>query len=375
MRFLINISRNLNDKFKLKRKLEDTLNEISQKSERKNYLRFIFLNLLIIAFIIISYVYISESFGSISSIFINNQEFSVQFGITLLIFTFFSILAGPIHGVISGFLGELLFQLAFYDTLYLEWCFIVAILGLLSGIYKYRPLKYYDPLNVYYTFIALIIVSSVIFGLIMVIQFFLYPGQESAEMIIINYGFKFFLQALISIIFIVPILLLIYDRVLSKEERHLYYIILTHHPLSASDHTFYLKFGRTNIYFCSRCSGVIIGGLIALFTFYLTYKIFHVEFSAEFSLLLCIVLPVPGLIDWGTQRLFLRKSTTSSRLFTGFIIGSALHFMSFTYNYYYYTLLILVVYFGIFGVLVFLGHKKEMKLLKEELDNFPPEVE
>jgi len=360
---------------KLKRKFEDNLSELPQKLEGKNYLSFIFLNLFISAFIIISYVYISEPFGSISTIFINNQGFSVQFGITLLIFTFFSILAGPIHGFISGFLGELLYQLAFYDSLYLEWCFIVALLGLLCGIYKYRPMSYFDPLKVYYTFVALIIVSSIIFGLIMVIQFFLYPGQHSPEIIILNYGFKFFLQAIISIIFLVPLLLLIYDRILSKEERHLYYMILTHHPLSMSDHTFYLKFGRTKIYFCSRCSGVIIGGLIALFSTYLTYKIYQIEFSAEISLLLCLILPVPGLIDWGSQRLLLRKSNTSSRLFTGFIIGLALHFMSFTYSYFYFTLLILIVYFTIFGVLVFLGHKKEMKLLKEELDNFPPKVE
>ncbi len=351
------------------------MNEIPQNREGKNYLRFIFLNLLIIIFIIISYVYISESFGSISSIFINNQEFSVQFGITLLLFTLFSILAGPIHGVISGFLGELLFQLAYYNKIYFEWCFIVAILGLLSGIYKYRPMKYFNPLNVYYTFIVLILVSCIIFGLIVLIQFSLYSGQESVEVIIINYGFKFFLQSLISIIFIVPILLLIYDRIFSKEEKHLYYMILTHHPVSVSDHTFYFKFGRTKIYFCSRCSGVILGGLISMFSTDMLYKILQVEISAEFSLFLCIVLPIPGLIDWGTQRLLLRKSTTSYRLFTGFFIGSALHFMGYTYKYYYYTFLILVIYFTIFGILVFFGHKKELKLLKEEMNNFPKEIE
>jgi len=365
----------LHYKSKLIRKPEDILNETPQKLEGKNYLRFIFLNLLINAFIIISYVYISEPFGSISSIFVNNQEFSVQFGITLLIFTFFSILAGPIHGLVSGFLGELFFQLAYYDTLYLEWCFIVAILGLLSGIYKYRPLKYYDPLKVYYTFIALIIVSCIIFGLIMIIQYFLNPGQNSAEMIILNYGFKFFLQALISIIFFVPILLLIYDRILAKEEKHLYYMILTHHPLSASDHTFYLNFGRTKIYFCSRCSGVILGGLLAMFALGLIESIFNTELSGEIALLLILILPIPGIIDWGTQRLLLRKSTTESRLFTGFIIGAALHIMSFTYKYYFFTMLILIVYFTIFGVLVFLGHKKELRLLNEEFDNFPPETE
>ena len=352
------------------------MTESAQIKERSNILRIIFLNLLIIAFITISYVYISEPFGSISTIFINNQEFSIQFGITLLIFTFFSVLAGPIQGFITGFLGEILYQLAFYDNLdNLEWCFIVAILGFLSGVYKYRPLKYHDRMKVYYTFIALIIISFIIFGLIISVQFIFYGGQNSVEEIIINYGFKFFLQALISIIFIVPILLLIYDKILAKDEKHLYHMILTHHPLSDSDHTFYLQFGRTKIYFCTRCSGVILGGLLAMFSTYLSLKIFQVEFSAEIALLLCIILPIPGLIDWGTQRLLLRKSTTESRLFTGFIIGLALHFMSYTYKYYFYTLLLLTIYFTIFGLFLFFGSRREMRLWKEENENFPPEIE
>ena len=348
------------------------MTEPAQKKEQKNTLRVIFLNLLIIAFIIISYVYISEPFGSLSTFYITTQEFSIRFGTTLLIFTFFSILAGPIQGLVSGFLGELLFQLAFYDSLYLEWCFIVAALGFLYGIYKYQPLKYHDGIKIYYSFIALIIASFIVFGLIIAFQFLIYPGQNTIENIVINYGFKFFLQALISVIFLIPILLLIYDRILAKEEKILYYLILTHHPLSASDHTFYFQFGRTKIYFCTRCSGVIIGGLSAMFVTYLTAKILQVEFSAEVALLMCIILPIPGLLDWGTQRLLLRKSTTESRLFTGFIIGLALHFMSFTYKYYFFTLLILTIYFSIFGLLVFLGHKKEMRLWKEENKNFPP---
>ncbi|KKM16779.1 hypothetical protein LCGC14_1682420, partial [marine sediment metagenome] len=57
------------------------------------------------------------------------------------------------------------------------------------------------------------------------------------------------------------------------------------------------------------------------------------------------------------------------------IIGAALHLMSFTYKYYFYTMLILVIYFSIFGMLVYLGHKKEMKLLEEELNNLSPEEE
>ena len=351
------------------------MTETPKIQEQNSLLRVIFLNLLIIAFITISYVYISEPIGSISTPFINNQEFSVQFGITLIIFCFFSILAGSINGLIAGFLGEFLFQLAFYNSLFLEWCFVIALLGFLCGLYKYKPLKYHEGIKVYYTFVYLIIISFIISAIIVLFHSFIYGNQLSIEDIIRNYGFNFFFNSLISVIFLIPIILILYDKILAKEEKHLYYMWLTHHPVAASDHTFFLKFGRTKIYFCTRCSGVIIGGLIALFSTYLTQKILGIEFDAGIALLLCIILPMPGIIDWGTQRLLLRKSTTESRLFTGFIIGMALHFMSYTYDYYFYTMLVLVIYFSIFFLLVYFGHKKEMKILEEELDNYSSETD
>ncbi|MFX0003894.1 MAG: DUF2085 domain-containing protein [Promethearchaeota archaeon] len=342
--------------------------------EQYGILRRIFLNLLIIAFITITYIYLSEPFGSISTNFINNPQFSIQFGITLLLFSFLSVLAGPINGLISGFLGELLYQLAFYGTIYIEWCFIIAIYGLLVGIYKYHPLKYHKRLNIFYAFLALSISTIITFWLIIVFRIIFYPSQPIG-FILINYGVEFLFNTLVSVLIIIPLLLFLYDKLFAKKERQLYYMFLTHHPLSASDHTFYLKFGRTKIYFCTRCSGVILGGLLALFTTYIVYKINQVEFSAEIALLLCIILPIPGLIDWGTQRLQLRRSSTESRLFTGFIIGLALHFMSYTQKYYFYTILLLTLYFSIFFLLVYFGHKKEMKLLKEEMDKISVEKE
>ncbi len=349
--------------------------EYAHNEKQYDILRRIFLNLLIIAFITISYVYISEAFGSISTIFIKNQEFSIHFGITILVFTFLSVLAGPINGLITGFLGEFLFQLAFYDKFYLEWCFIIAIYGFLVGLYKYEPLKYHKKKNLFYTFISLIINSFIVFWLIIASQIMYNPSLLTFNIIFINYGVKFLFVIFISVLPFVPILLFLYDKALAKEEKELYHMFLTHHPLSASDHTFYLKFGRTKIYFCSRCSGVILGGLIALFTTYLIYKIYQVEFSAEIALLLCIILPIPGLIDWGTQRLLLRKSSTESRLLTGFIIGLALHFMSYTNKYYFYTIIILTIYFSVFFLLVYLGHKKEMRSLKREMDKLSVEKE
>ena len=135
------------------------MTEESNESKGKKVFRTIFLNLLISIFIIMTYVYISDPFGSISTSFIKSQDFELQFGVTLLIFTFLSFLAGSYHGFIAGFLGELLFQLAFYHNLYLEWCLIIALLGFLCGIYKYKPLKYQEGMKIYYTFIILIVIS------------------------------------------------------------------------------------------------------------------------------------------------------------------------------------------------------------------------
>ena len=347
----------------------------TEENEQKKFLRSIFLNIFIEVFIIISYVYFSEAFGSISTFFIESRSFSIQFGITLFFFSFFSILGGASHGLISGFLSEFLFEFVYYERIYFEWCLVVAIFGFLCGLYRYKPLKYHEGMKVYYTFLALIITSFIIMGIIIWFQFLFYPSQDNIENVVINYGFKFLIQALISIIFLVPIFLIIYDKVFASEKKSLYYLLLTHHPISASDHTFYLEFGRTKIFFCSRCSGVIIGGLVTLFTTHILENIYNTEFSGEIALILCIVLPIPGLIDWGTQRLLLRKSTTESRIFTGFIIGAALHLMSYTYRYYLYTLLLLTIYFTIFGLLIYFGHKKEMKLLKAEFEEYSTQEE
>ena len=337
----------------------------SQKNQEK-LLRKIFLNLLIDAFIIMTYFYISEIFGSISTIYIDDSELFIYFGVTLLIFTIFSIFAGFYHGFIAGFIGEFLYQLAYYDSIYLHWCFIIGIWGLICGLYKYKPLKYQERIKILYTSLVLILSSFIIMGIIIYSQNIFNSPQLDKNTLILNYGFNFFIQTLISIVFIVPIILFLYDKAFATRERHLYYILFTHHPFSMSDHTFYFKFGRTYIYLCSRCSGVIIGGMFAFFFTRLIERIYNCEFSQEVAIFLCIILPIPGLIDWGTQRMLLRTSTTESRLFTGFIIGNALHFMSFTNKYYFFMLFLLILYFSILGLIMYFGHKKEMKKLKEE---------
>ena len=317
-----------------------------------------------------NYFYISEILGSISTPFVLNDGFSVQFSGSLLWFGFLTILAGPIPGFISGFLGELIYQMAIYHEIFIDWCFLVALIGLVCGIYVYKPLKYHEGMKVYYTFLILVVLSFIIMLTIFAFQIIIYKNAEELELIFINYGFKFFMQSLISMIFPLPFLLILYDKALASNERLIYNLFLTHHPINASDHTFYLEFGRTRIYFCTRCSGVIIGIIISTFVLHTVELIYNMIIPPELALFLCCILPIIGIIDWGTQKLQYRKSTTFSRLLTGFLIGLAMNLISYTAEYYLLLLIIITVYFVLFFFLVFLGNRKEMKKFKQELEPF-----
>ena len=165
------------------------------------------------------YFYISEIFSSISSPYILSEDFSIQFSVSLLLFGFLSILAGPIPGFVSGFLGELAYQMAYYHAIFVDWCLLVALIGFACGIYIYKPLKYHEGMKVYYTFLILIILTFIVMILIFTFQIIMYQNQMSIDLIFIDYGFKFFIQSLISLIFPLPILLIIYDKILSSKER------------------------------------------------------------------------------------------------------------------------------------------------------------
>jgi uncharacterized membrane protein len=332
-------------------------------------LRRIFLPIFTAAIIIIVYFYTSEWSGSISTGFINDAQFSLQFNIPLLLFVFFSFLAGPYQGGITGFLGEFLYQLVYYEFIHIEWCIIVALLGILSGLYKYKPLKYKNRLKILYTFLILFISSTIISFLIIIFKLLL-ASSLTLQSILIDFGLNFFVQAQVTIVYIVPILLIIYDRGFANKEKFIYNIALTHHPITQSDHTFYFKFGRTYIFFCSRCSGVIIGGLIMSFIFDIVEKVFSYTISPELAVIFCIFLPIPGMIDWGTQTLGFRKSTTKSRLFTGFIIGSALYMLTFTQEYYLFMIILIIIYFSIVGLLMFIGNKRKIEKENNNKNNF-----
>ncbi|MEJ2277697.1 MAG: DUF2085 domain-containing protein [Candidatus Lokiarchaeota archaeon] len=344
--------------------------KFQDQKESFSFLRVFFLNLFKILFIIMIYFYVSEIFGSISTPYIKeNIKFSIIFSLPLLLLIFFSNLAGPIHGFIAGFFGESFYQISFYNTLYPYWIIIVSIIGLVSGIYKYKPLKYLESMKIYYIFLTLIILS---FGLmfLLIIFNFLFNPLISVENLFLNYGFAYFIELLISVVFIVPILLYLYDRILALHERYIYNLFLTHHPIYASDHTYYLKFGRTYFYFCSRCSGIVLGTVISIFFTHLINIGFGLNITPILAVLMCIILPLPGLIDWGTQTLLKRTSNTKIRLFTGFLIGTALMMMSYANELYFLILGITTLYFSILFIMMYIGHRREKKEYERERKKF-----
>jgi uncharacterized membrane protein len=338
------------------------------KKKKENLLRLIFLDLLKVAFITMCYFYVSELYGAISTPYISSSGFNISFSLCLFLFTFFSVLAGNYLSLISGFIGELVYQLVFYEAFYWEWIIIVALYGFICGSYKYKPQKYQKHIKIVYTFLLLLIPSSIIMLVIPLVQIVYYSNPLTLPEIFISYGFKFLIESLISTIFIIPFLLFLYDTVLASQEREIYNILLTHHPLFAKDHTFYLELGRTKIYFCSRCSGLVIGAIFSLFITHIFELIYFQPFSPEISLIICIIFPLIALSDWGTQRLSLRKSSTKSRLITGILLGVAWRLLLYTEKYYILMLIIIAIYFGIMFFLIYLGNRKMIKQVSKDLD-------
>jgi len=269
----------------------------SNENKPSNFIRTIFVKIITVFFIFMSYIYTSESFGSISSPFIGTVSFSIVFSVSLLVLSFFSVLSGPIPAFFAGFLGELVYQIAFYHTIYIDWCFIVAIYGSLAGIYKYKPLKYQNIKKIFYSIVILVINSLIATMLVVTATMLFHPSVLPLTELLSNFGLKFFFQTLTSVIILVPILLIIFDKIFASKEQHLYYMMLTHHPVSASDHTFYFQFGRTKIYFCSRCSGMVIGIIISIFFTHLFQLIVNHQFSSELAFIIIIIFPIPRLID------------------------------------------------------------------------------
>lgn len=78
-------------------------------------------------------------------------------------------------------------------------------------------------------------------------------------------------------------------------------------------------FGR-QLHVCARCSGIVLGLLV--FKISLLFLNFH-NYSLPFLLgfPISLLLALPSMIDWITQKLGFRQSTNDVRLTAGFLEG------------------------------------------------------
>ena len=89
-------------------------------------------------------------------------------------------------------------------------------------------------------------------------------------------------------------------------------LLVEHHPPWLRDRCLCLNLNGGPVYLCARCTGTALGFVAG-----------SLIGSASASPYIIILLALPALIDWGTQKLCLRESTNIMRVMTGFSLGLA----------------------------------------------------
>ena len=140
--------------------------------------------------------------------------------------------------------------------------------------------------------------------------------------------------------------------------------ILTHHVIEEDDHTVVLQVGKTRVYFCTRCTAMIVGVIFAFFLAMILFSDLQVSLNTKVAFWLGTFLPLFPIVDWGLQALRIRKATTPSRLITGFILGFSMQLIPYAMGENLNYVFIVIGYFVIFGILYYF----RMKLVQKWAD-------
>ncbi|MHA1372184.1 MAG: DUF2085 domain-containing protein, partial [Promethearchaeota archaeon] len=167
-------------------------------------------------------------------------------------------------------------------------------------------------------------------------------------------------------VFLFPCFIFLLDlffRLLFRRGSSFYHVLLTHHNIDEKDHAISIRIGNLDVYFCTRCFGTIIGILLA----YYIIGSFDLAVDPLTALIIDVFMPIPVFLDWGSQHLGLRKSTTVSRLITGATTGVGLYLLSFTFsNFMIYSSLLLIFYFSLLFLIYILGFKLSTRELQDD---------
>jgi uncharacterized membrane protein len=190
-------------------------------------------------------------------------------------------------------------------------------------------------------------------------------GIKSEVVIIAFFHFPFvlFIDALmlnalaVSVLTIsgVTVFLFLAFVALPGDAKAIYNPALTHHVIEDSDHVIGVKFGKVTVFFCTRCSGMLVGLFLSLYAF----SSIQLGISPFVAFVLDIFVPAPVFIDWGLQRFGRRKATTWSRIMTGVLTGFGFALIpQAAPDYSLHASIVLMSYFAVFFLIYFLSARR-----------------
>lgn len=145
-----------------------------------------------------------------------------------------------------------------------------------------------------------------------------------------------------------------------------YHEMLSHHPLMQDNHTVVFYVGKVRLYLCTRCTATIFGLVFSSFLFTFLSDLSNWIITPLVAIWCIALLPIIPLTDWGLQAVKIRPANTRSRLVTGFVLGFTMEMIRHVDNYAPWFFVMLIVYFGVFFVLMYIRRKIEDKEMEEE---------
>lgn len=270
------------------------------------------------------------------------------FGGTILVVAVAALYRAP-TALAGLLLGETLVQLAVLPQVNWWWVLPLVPFAVLPGLPKHERGKYSEAPKLVPLGILATSAAFASFGLGCLVQY-LQAGTLAEEAL--GGLLVMFLGQFVSGFFLALALVIAVERLTTRRE-FFYHPLLTHHLWEERDHAFPVAVNGTRVYFCSRCGGMVIG----VFWWIFLDNFLDLGLVEEAVVVLIFLAPVPGLLDWGTQKVGLRQSNTAGRLATGFGIGTGLFLLGYVDQYRGLVLSVITVYFVIFGALYFFGHR------------------
>jgi uncharacterized membrane protein len=305
-------------------------------------------------FIIVAY-YFGASYSLYPFYLLNDPivNQSVNFIICYFVIATFSAIFGMIPGIVGSVIGDILFQIINIGFIQWQFSLVSLLLAMGGGIFKYSREHTIPKLRIM-KYLYTVLITGLITGLII--------GTYLEEL-----GVSYLVSVLLSYAFAPVISILIMDRVLkflSNENGVVYRMGLTHHFELEADHAVPIDIGGYKVFTCTRCTGTATGIIAALFIERLFFDISNIELTPEIAFIFCVVLPIPGLIDWGTQSAQLRKSNDKMRIFTGILLGMSIEFLTKTAGMDVQIAVLLLIDFTIF-ILLYIVKTKKLNAMDE----------